>query len=81
MTWKIGWQSANTEEERKKNKMGFGDKSDPQSVHAPHIQGGDTKKKLKPPRNDLFNHWNQLHASSEDNRAANPCAARVNLCF
>lgn len=29
MTWKIGWQNANIEEERRKKEMGFGDKSDP----------------------------------------------------
>jgi hypothetical protein len=44
MTWKIGWQSANTEEERKKNKMGFGENQTPnQCMH--HISREETLRR------------------------------------
>ena len=35
-------------------------------MHILSIQGGDAVTKLKPPRNDFFDHWNQSRKLYED---------------
>jgi hypothetical protein len=52
-------------EKRRRKKIVIGDKSNLQSVHLPHIQGGDVEMKLKPPWNDLYVYWNQSHVPSK----------------
>ena len=39
-------------------------------MHAPPLHGEDARMNLKTLCNDVFNYWNQLHASSKYNRLA-----------